>query len=340
MVHPANQAQRSARPSGRQEEDDPRRMRTPYAAGTSYSNRVSSQGRHAQPDKRKPAAARRWESLLLRWCAAIFLLSAELVVFPIAAMHAVAPVAAGQTECAQASELDPAQPASRVDGACDVILGRWASYRDAEYGIAFAYPRLWNDEGFEHCQVRRDQSGLLVGSRIEVAVVPAPDRTLDEWVEEFIAERTAAPYDWRVEAVGYRMVGDQAARGISVDYRFGGLNRSGTATFVARGARIYGLGFTAGGSACDAPAQGLTEIAAYQEMLASLEFLDESSASTAQIVPLQVGPETEVPDGIALIVETGCTQCVGQRKGWCGSTATCAARSGWKRSLAGAGRAI
>src|SRR5262249_37214727 len=107
------------------------------------------------------------------------------------------------------------------------VCADWATYQAADYGFALRYPRRWGGEGFEQCGVQRVNGEMRVGSRIELVIVPSGGVDLSESVRGFLAQR-----DWRIESVDSGVIGGREA--LMVNYRFGGLDRFGTATLVER----------------------------------------------------------------------------------------------------------
>ncbi len=116
----------------------------------------------------------------------------------------------------------------------------WKSYRNESYGFEFSYP--------EACAVTQRDGAFTVGGRVELVVADARGLALQEYVTQFMDERTRTS-GWKPESRQAVLVGNNNA--VRVDYRFGGANRFGTATFVEQQGQVYIWGLTAGGFTCD-----------------------------------------------------------------------------------------
>src|SRR5262249_8179158 len=122
-------------------------------------------------------------------------------------------------------------------------------------------------EGFEFhhpeaCQVVAQPGSVEVGNRIELLTMDAGGLTLTQYVDQQLG-RLVASNDWELEARQAETVGGRPA--ISIDYRFGGTRRFGSALFLERAGKVYIWNFTAGGFSCDEPD-------VYREVFASFQF--------------------------------------------------------------------
>lgn len=118
----------------------------------------------------------------------------------------------------------------------------WKEFSSDRYGFAFRYP--------EACGVSELDGSFYVGGRIELAVLDAEGLSLTDYVNRFMAER-AKSEDWQIENTKSGSLGGQPAT--TIDYRFGGQKRFGTATFTLKDRKVYVWALTAGGFACNEP---------------------------------------------------------------------------------------
>lgn len=118
----------------------------------------------------------------------------------------------------------------------------WKRYQNQVFGFEFQHP--------EACQVDQFGESFGVGGRIELAIVDAEGFGLLDYVNRLVAQKMAAS-DWKLQSQEATTVGETTA--VSIEYRFGGTNRYGTARFVERQGRIYIWQLTAGGFTCDEP---------------------------------------------------------------------------------------
>jgi len=141
--------------------------------------------------------------------------------------------------------------------------GRWKQFSSKKYGVEFQYP--------ESCKISEQDESLNVGGRIELSILESEGMGLSEYVTKFVKNKTEQA-DWTIESTKNETLGGQESR--TVEYRFGGQKRFGTATFAVRGDKVYVWGLTAGGFTCDEPN-------VYGPILASFRFTKQ--------------PATEIP---------------------------------------------
>jgi hypothetical protein len=91
--------------------------------------------------------------------------------------------------------------------------------------------------------------------------------TLDDFVSRFIKEREGE--DWTLQAK--EDISVHGVKGKKIEFRFGGMRRYGTVTFLKRNGNIYLFAFTAGAH-CDFPERGITEFEAYEHMIETFKF--------------------------------------------------------------------
>lgn len=132
------------------------------------------------------------------------------------------------------SATSPVPPAS--------VPPSWKEFTNDRYGFTFRYP--------ESCGASELDGSFHVGGRIELAVLDAEGLSLVDYVSRFLDDRVKNSY-WQIENTETGSLGGQDA--ITVDYRFGGQGRFGTATFALKDTQVYVWGLTAGGFTCDEP---------------------------------------------------------------------------------------
>ncbi len=118
----------------------------------------------------------------------------------------------------------------------------WKEFSNDKYGFAFRYP--------EACGVSEMDGSYYVGGRIELAVLDAERLSLGDYVDRFMAER-AKSEDWEIENARSGSLGGQPAT--TIEYRFGGQKRFGTATFAIKDGKVFVWALTAGGFTCNEP---------------------------------------------------------------------------------------
>jgi len=128
-----------------------------------------------------------------------------------------------------------------------------------KYGYSFEYPKLYETNTYSTCMPTVIDSDyylqyLRFGYRSELAIavnkLPSFDQFVDQWI-----------IGMDIEYKDYQWINDIKA--ITVDYRFGGLNRFGTTTFIGQDDLVFIFNFTAGGS-CDLDEIGLDEYTIYR----------------------------------------------------------------------------
>jgi hypothetical protein len=87
---------------------------------------------------------------------------------------------------------------------------------------------------------------------------------LEEYTDQILSTR-----DWTVVSRKDETV--NGIRAVTVEYRFGGLNRYGTITLIEKDERIFAFNLTAG-AFCDIPESGVREFDAFLHMIATFQF--------------------------------------------------------------------
>ena len=166
--------------------------------------------------------------------------------------HAGVPALAGLitllalgSSCSISAIPTPAKPETTRDNevvapAPDTRL--WRLFSSQKHGFEFRYP--------ESCQINESDDSLYAGGRIELAVIDSEGLGLADYVARVVDSR-ARNGGWTVESIKSGFLSGQEAA--TVEYRFGGQGRYGTATFTGRREKVYIWGFTAGGFTCDEP---------------------------------------------------------------------------------------
>jgi len=157
----------------------------------------------------------------------------------------------------------------------------WQTYRNEEYGFEFKYPPI--PAGCENCKINENDEGFNV-NRTFLSISDIGSLTLSEYVyKEFPKELEEGPkYETTdggqylketfVESRENLTIGGQES--IKVDYRFGGMGRFGTATFVEKDRKVFIFEFTAGGFCCDPKVDMIYEMEVYDAMLSTFRFLE------------------------------------------------------------------
>lgn len=154
---------------------------------------------------------------------------------------------------------------------------QWTRYTSQEHGISFEYPAVFDVTPYKEmgCGVRiythAAEVYFDVGERIILTVFKVPDKTLAQYVDEFV--RHSASQDLTITSRTESTVG--GVKAVILEYRFGALNRYGVVTYFKRGDNMYAADFTAG-LFCEMAAgdttSGMSEFDAYFHILDSFRF--------------------------------------------------------------------
>jgi hypothetical protein len=139
----------------------------------------------------------------------------------------------------------------------------WSNYySDPPYSFSFEYPALYDSQAYSACKIELLNPDnylyyLKFGYRSELAVIKNDLPSLDAFVERWIS-------GMEIDYKDYRTI--NGLQGIIIDYRFGGLNRFGSSTFIGQDRLIYIFNFAAG-LFCDLPEIQLDEYTIYRHAL-------------------------------------------------------------------------
>lgn len=144
----------------------------------------------------------------------------------------------------------------------------WHTYNYPAFNYQFEYPAAYDDsEQYTGCAVTQSDNGLNIGSRSYIQTDPDTHLTLDQFIKKTFADH--AEENWKVEDRNETTVGGEKA--VTVEYRFGALNRLGKLTFVHYGAHFYTFSFEAGAFACG------DEPSVYEHILQTFKWVDEAA---------------------------------------------------------------
>ncbi len=153
-------------------------------------------------------------------------------------------IAAG-VACTSGAMAWPGRTASTPVG--DVTLATpaasgWERFVSESNGFEFEYPKS--------CEISEDNGSIDIGGRIELTLLESNGMGLDDYVKRFTETRVGNA-GWTIESIQHGSLSGQEAT--TVEYRFGGQGRFGTATFAIKGDRAYVWSLTAGAFTCDEP---------------------------------------------------------------------------------------
>ncbi len=153
--------------------------------------------------------------------------------------------------------------------------GAFSTYTNEEFGFAFDYPAVYDEELFLLCAPRAYVSGdsthIEMGPGTVLSILPAEGRTTDEFVDQTLAEMQASA-DYRDLEVGR---GARAGNlvGVSLTYRFGALNRLALVFVFTWRDHVYVAQYlTYGGFVCDVPEASVYELDLLSLMLRTFRF--------------------------------------------------------------------
>ena len=139
------------------------------------------------------------------------------------------------------------------------LLG-WQTYRNEEYGFEVKYPAN------TACVLQANTNESISFGRITVDVLEKGSLSLEEYVTNFLEERSKEPYGWIIESRSNREINGQ--KGVGIVYRFGGLGRISEVIFIDGENKVFALSWSAGGFLCD-------EANLFPQILSTFRFVDK-----------------------------------------------------------------
>jgi hypothetical protein len=194
--------------------------------------------------------------------------------------------AAPKTPTAEPSSTPTSSPSPSPNATIHALAGEWRTYRNEEIGFQFEYPALYdiNYRGMEcsptfHSPGRR---GLLweggVGLRIWFRGRGGRGIELETYLETYLQQlidsgaRISDTPEF-VENSGQIVMGPNGEEKVTIEYRFGTLNRYGSTTFILKNDRFVEIIDTAG-AACDYDDIGVYEYEAALRIIETFQFID------------------------------------------------------------------
>jgi hypothetical protein len=153
--------------------------------------------------------------------------------------------------------------------------GQFSTYENDEFGFAFDYPAIHDQEPFQFCAPLAYGSGdgvsIEMGPGMLLSIVPAEGRTTDSYVDETLAGMYADGSYQNIEVERGATVGSLV--GVGLSYRFGATNRFAAGFVFSWRGNIYVAQYlTYGGFACDVPEASVSEFDLLGLMLGSFRF--------------------------------------------------------------------
>ena len=158
----------------------------------------------------------------------------------------------------------------------------WSTFQSDEYGIAFEFPLYFDLPPYDcgpHISSGENGAVLEIGLGYRIWISGTPFEQSQVNLSQYLEQRTQeleAGTETRITAITWGYVGGE--RAVTVEFRFGSLNRYGIQTFFVRDNLLYTATFTAGGTCDFLPINPenirLSEFEAYWHMLSTWRFLD------------------------------------------------------------------
>lgn len=164
------------------------------------------------------------------------------------------------TQTPEGSGSNSATPENDNSGQTDL----WNIYENEQYGFSFEYPAAY-DAGPCGFSFTEDENGLGIhfGNSSSLTVTPEIQVSLEEYVDSVIREFSSDD-TFQLERREAKDINGLPAE--TIDYRFGGPSRFGTAAFLIKDGHLFAFNLTAPAS-CEIPGVSVTEAAVYQHVI-------------------------------------------------------------------------
>jgi len=152
--------------------------------------------------------------------------------------------------------------------------GIWKEYHNEVYGFTFEYPAIFTDPAYHSCDVTvlpgwtPEAIVITLGWLSDLIIKEANGLTAEEYIDQQTQPRESDG-DWTNVTKSYQPVAGIDAT--TVEYRFGGLSRYGTATALRHRNFLFIFNLTAG-IGCYIPEVQVDEVQAYFHMIESFRF--------------------------------------------------------------------
>jgi hypothetical protein len=173
----------------------------------------------------------------------------------------------------QAAPAPPAKTQESVKPPAQATT--WKIYHNKQYGFSFEYPAIYDEPSYrEACGLHLDDKpqdyfgfgrvkfSLGLCDRIYLAVYDAGGLSLEAYVKGALKKE-----DFSSES--QKAISVNGVKGYQVDYRFGGMGRFGTMTFLKEHNNIFVFNLEAGGGNCEAP---VSQWDAFDKMIDTFKF--------------------------------------------------------------------
>jgi hypothetical protein len=155
---------------------------------------------------------------------------------------------------------NPNQQISQINNIDTINLN---VYTNEDYGFEFKYPLV--PTGCESCKINENSGGLIM-STVDLTIKDSGGLGFSDFIDKQIE-------DFIVGTKKEKLIGGK--KGISVDYRFGGTSRFGSAVFVeGENNKIIIFSFSSGVFCCKPGADNIYESDFFDTMLSTFKFID------------------------------------------------------------------
>ena len=162
------------------------------------------------------------------------------------------------------------------------LVGIWKTYANDEIGIQFEYPAVYDlamigpNRCFPSFSVAEEEEYLWrgsVGQRIWFRASEAAESDVEYYANQFLEASELKPAQEFYRQSGQIIIGEHGEQKLTVEYRFGIMQRWGVSTFVLHDGTLIEIDYNTGGG-CDFPDLGVYEYDVYIHIVESLEPLD------------------------------------------------------------------